>query len=90
MAKDNYQFSSTDMSDLAEWWFERLTAKVNVATESWVQPSNLRHSGIWGAGDDAVLNEVHGKSKIFPFSRLNISAVEWDLKKTNLPKKAKN
>ncbi len=36
VTKVNYQFSSTDGWDLAEW-FERLTAKVNVATESWVQ-----------------------------------------------------
>jgi hypothetical protein len=36
VTKVNYQFSSTDGRDLAEW-FERLPAKVNVATESWVQ-----------------------------------------------------
>jgi hypothetical protein len=36
------------------------------------------------------LNEVHGKPKIFPISRLIFSAVERDLKKPNLPKKAKN
>ncbi len=27
-------------------------------------PSILRHSGIWGAGDEAVLNNVHSWKKI--------------------------
>jgi hypothetical protein len=70
VTKVNYQFSYIDGRDLAKW-FERLTAKVKVATQSpGFNPSNLRHSGIWGVGDDTVLNEVHGTPKIFPFSRL--------------------
>jgi hypothetical protein len=28
-----------------------------------VDPSILRHSGIWGAADEAVLNNVHKKTK---------------------------
>ncbi len=31
--------------------------------QSWVHPSVLRHSGIWGAADEAVLNNVHKKLK---------------------------
>ncbi len=46
----------------------------------WFDPSILRHSGIWGAADDAVLNIVHKKekSKKSPFkafldSHLNVN-----------------
>jgi len=40
--------------DLAEW-LDQMTASAKVAT---VLGSILRHSGIWGAADEAVLNEV--------------------------------
>ncbi len=38
-------------------------------------PSILRHSGIWGAADEAVLNIVHWKKKSIkiPFKKLAIS-----------------
>ncbi len=41
--------------DLAEW-LDRLTANAEV------DRSILRHSGIWGAADEAVLNKVHKKT----------------------------
>jgi hypothetical protein len=31
--------------------------------QSWVPSSILRHSGIWGAADEAVLDKVHKKSQ---------------------------
>ncbi len=43
--------------DLAEW-FERLTANAGIATVHGFDPSILRHSGIWGAATDAVLQKV--------------------------------
>ncbi len=44
--------------DLAEW-LERLTANAEVATVLGSGPSILRHSGIWGAADEAVLNNLN-------------------------------
>jgi hypothetical protein len=41
------------LQDLAEW-LERLTANAVVATLGLI----LRHSGIWGAADEAMLNIV--------------------------------
>jgi hypothetical protein len=55
--------SGTNMVDLAEW-LERLTANAVVATVLGFDPSVLRHSGIWGAADEAVLTIVHKKKKI--------------------------
>ncbi len=46
--------------NLAEW-LERLTANAKVATVLVFDFSIFRHSGIWGAADEAVLNEVHKK-----------------------------
>ncbi len=45
--------------DLAEW-LERLTANVEVASVLGY-PSIFRHSGIWGAADEAGLNKVRIK-----------------------------
>ena len=38
----------------------------NSSVRSGLDPSILRHSGIWGATDDAVLNKVHRKIKKIP------------------------
>ncbi len=46
--------------DLAKW-LERLTAKAETTTVPGFDPSILRHSEIWGAVDEAVLNTVHRK-----------------------------
>jgi hypothetical protein len=51
--------SSRSGWDLAEW-LEPLTVNAEVATVLGSIPaSSLRHSGIWGAADEAVLNTVH-------------------------------
>ncbi len=44
-------------------WLERLTVNAKVATVLGSIPSILRHSEIWGAADEAVLNNVHKKKK---------------------------
>ncbi len=45
-------------------WLERLTAIAKVATVlAGFDPSILRHSGIWGAADEALLNTVHMKNE---------------------------
>ncbi len=46
--------------DLAEW-LERLTAN-----SLGFDPTIFRHSGIWGAADEAVLNNVHKNIKKNP------------------------
>ncbi len=46
--------------DLAEW-LERLAVNAKVATVLGFDPSILRHCGIWGAADEAVLNNGHKK-----------------------------
>ncbi len=48
--------------DLAEW-FKRLTSKTRVATALGSIPAPS-HSGIWGAADEAVMNQVHEKIQI--------------------------
>ncbi len=48
--------------DLAEW-LERLAVNVKVAKSPGLESSILRHSGIRGAADEAVLNNVHKKKK---------------------------
>jgi hypothetical protein len=49
--------------DLAEW-LQRLIANAEVVTVLGFDPSILRHSGIWGTADDAVLNTVHRRKNI--------------------------
>ncbi len=39
-------------------WLEHLTANAEVATRPGFDPSILRHSGIWGAADEALSNKV--------------------------------
>ncbi len=51
--------------DLAEW-LKRLTANAKVAI---VDPSILRHSGIWGAADEPVLNKGHKKIQKIPLQK---------------------
>ncbi len=41
----------------------------------WFDPSILRHSGIWGSADKAVLNNVHKKIKYKKYPPLNISVL---------------
>ncbi len=48
--------------DLAEW-LERPTVNAEVATVLGFDPLILRHSGIWGAADKAVLNTLHRKKR---------------------------
>ncbi len=51
--------------DLAKW-LERLTDNAIVATRNSLgfDPSILRHSGIWGAADEAVFNKVKVHKKL--------------------------
>jgi hypothetical protein len=44
--------------DLAEW-LERMIANAEIVTVLGFDPSILRHSGILGTADEAVLNTVH-------------------------------
>ncbi len=39
-------------------WLERLTVNAEVATVHKLNNSILRHSGIWGAADEAVTNAI--------------------------------
>jgi hypothetical protein len=57
--------------DLAEW-LERLAINANyIRNSAGFDPSLLRHSVIWGAADEAVLNNVHLK-KIKTNSPFNV------------------
>ncbi len=60
--KDVYYTSVERGWDLAEW-LERLAVNAEVATVLGFDPSILWHSGIWGAADEAVLNNVHKNNK---------------------------
>jgi hypothetical protein len=45
-------------------WLERLAVNAKVARNSpGFKTSILRHNGIWGAADEAVLNNVHNSKK---------------------------
>jgi hypothetical protein len=46
--------------DLAGW-LERLTVNAKVGNSPGFDPSILRHGGIWGTADGAVLNKKHPK-----------------------------
>ncbi len=48
---------------LAEW-FGASSCQSQSCNSSGFDPSILRHSGIWGAADEAVLNNVHNKTEI--------------------------
>ncbi len=63
--------------DLAEW-LERLRANA-----VGFDPSILRHSGIWGAADDAVLNIVDKKKK-------NPKKSPFKIEARNVPRGKKN
>ncbi len=62
-------------------WLERLTANAKVTTVLRFESSVLRHSGIWGEVDKAVLNKVHKKG-VGHSSPLLISIENHDRKKT--------
>ncbi len=47
---------------LVDEWLEHLTAIAEVPNSPGFDPSILRHSGIWGAADEAVLNTVYKKN----------------------------
>ncbi len=68
--------------DFAEW-LERLYDVVATRNCPGFDPNILRHSGIWGAADEAVWNIVHKKEKKSKKSPLSVSL--W--KKENFSKK---
>jgi hypothetical protein len=49
-------------------WLERLTVNAKVAG---FDPSILRHRGIWGAADEAVLNKAHFTAQTMVHSNFN-------------------
>ncbi len=58
---------------------ERPNDNAKVATDLGSNPSILRHSGIWGAADEEVLNIVHEKIQKIPCYILYFCAVVRDV-----------
>ncbi len=66
--------------DLADWGWD-LASRVIIeclTANAEVNPSILRHSGIWGTADEAVLNKVLRKSTKIPLFKYN-SQWTWNI-----------
>ncbi len=54
---------------------QKPSCRSRICPGSGFDPSILRHSGIWGAADDAVLNKVLKIPKKFPFKQIFIREI---------------